>query len=499
MVNARTEDAVLADLAQGMTARSVRELLALRACTCPDRPAYSTPDGRALTYGALAARAREWRAALAGAGSPAGARLGLRTDDPLDFAGAYLSLLAAGRTVVPLDPDAPSAEIDRLAGELDLALVVEAGRPWSPARRLASDDRHGVEGPPAGGVLLCSSGSTGTPKVVPLAEWQLVHRAQLVAAHHRLGAGDRGYSPLPLFHVNAQVVGVLATLVAGATLLVERRFHRTGFWDRVAAAGVTWINTVPAILAILAEDPPPDLWTAARVRFARSASAPLPAAVLRAFEERCGIRVLETYGMTEAASQITANPLDPGLRRPGSVGLPVGVELRVVDPAGLPVPAGVEGVVEIRGPAVATSYLAPGGSGATVSARGPDGWLVTGDVGRLDPDGYLFLTGRADDVINCGGEKVYPREIEDLLRTEPRVTEAVVVGQPHPVLGRCPVAVVTAAPGADRAQLAAHLRALCAARLSRAKRPQRLVVAASLPTGPTGKVSRRLVERELAS
>lgn len=495
MVNTVTEDAELAELALGMTAGSVKDLLALRACVCPDHPAYTSADAaKAVTYAALAAEAESWRQRLDAAGVPPDVRVGLRVGDPLDFARAYLSLLASGRTVVPLDPDAPAAEVGPMVRRLDLDLMLDDDglAEVAPPRR-----RRRCESGP--GVLLSSSGSTGVPKVVPLAEWQLLHRAQLVAAHHRLGPKERGFSPLPLFHVNAEVVGLLASLVAGAALVLERRFHRTGFWERVGAADATWINAVPAILAILAEAEPPDPGTASRVRFVRSASAPLPDAVRRRFEEHCGIRVLETYGMTEAASQITASPLDPARRRAGSAGLPVGVELRVVDENGELLPAGVDGAVEIRGPGIATHYLVPGQEERRVPACGPQGWLATGDVGHLDRDGYLFLSGRADDVINCGGEKVRPREVEELLRTDPRVTEAVVVGQPHPVLGRCPVAVVTVAAGADQADLAADLVRLCASSLSKAKRPQRLVVANSLPLSPTGKVRRRLVEEQVAS
>jgi acyl-CoA synthetase (AMP-forming)/AMP-acid ligase II len=347
-------------------------------------------------------------------------------------------------------------------------------------------------------VLLSSSGTTGTPKIVPLTERQLLAAAGRVAAHHGLGPGERGYSPLPLFHVNAQVVGLLSALVAGAGLVVDRRFHRTDFWTLLASWQVTWLNAVPAVLAILADAPAPDAATAARLRFARSASAPLPPAVQTRFEERAGVSVLETYGMTEAASQVTANPLETAARQPGSAGLPVGLALRVVDPDGLPCLAGETGAVEIRGRDVVRHYLEPGRDQRLRAARNAAGWLVTGDVGRLDDRGFVFLTGRADDVINCGGEKIYPREIEDLLRSHPGVTQAAVVGRPDDVLGQCPVAYVTARPGPEPAELAGVLMRICEARLGRSRRPRRLVVVDRVPTGPTGKVSRRQLEREPA-
>ncbi|HEY4865152.1 MAG TPA: AMP-binding protein [Candidatus Dormibacteraeota bacterium] len=513
-----TEDADLAHLACGMTAGSVRELLAVRACNTPERPAFSSAGGgRELTYGALAALSGQWKAALRTARLPLEARIGLWIDEPLDFIGTYLSCLAAGVTVVPFNPDAPVEDVERNARRLRLDLVatdrperlksgtvwhIQAGRP-----QIAVGPGRGPTSNHAGhraSVLLLTSGTTGDPKIVPLPEWHLLHRAQLVAAHHRLGAADRGYSSLPLFHVNAQVVAVLATLVAGSTLVTERRFHRTGFWDRMAADRITWINAVPAILAILAGGPRPDPATADRVRFARSASAPLSEAVLERFEERCGVRVLETYGMTEAAGQITANPLDPEHRRPGSAGLPVGIQLRVVDKDGRPVAVGARGLVEIRGAGVIDHYLVHSEpSNESIELRIPalnrGGWLPTGDLGHLDHDGYVFLSGRSDDVINCGGEKVYPREVEDLLRTDARVADAVLVGQADPVLGQCPVAVVARVEDTEPALLASDLIEMCVSRLSRAKRPRRLIVVDHLPTGSMGKVSRRLVERQLTS
>ena len=171
----------------------------------------------------------------------------------------------------------------------------------------------------SGGIFLCTSGTTGAPKGILLREDQLGHVAATVAAHHRLFPADRGYCCLPLFHVNAEVVGLLATLAAGACLVLDRKFSRRGFWELIEQQRITWINAVPAIIAVLAMEPPA-VPPAGCVRFVRSASAPLPPSVLRRFEEASGLPVIETYGMTEAASMITANPLD-GPRKAGSAGL----------------------------------------------------------------------------------------------------------------------------------------------------------------------------------
>ena len=453
----------------------------------------------ALGYAGLAAARDGWARRLDEAGVPVGSRIALRCTDPVSYATALVSTVAAGRVVVPLDPHAPAAAHERvLAVTRPRATITDEG----VLPEESTSDLH-----PTGGILLTTSGSTGTPKGVYLTEDQLCHVASQVAAHHRLTPADRGYCSLPLFHINAEVVGLLATLAAGATLVVDARFHRTGFWELMSARRITWINAVPAILTILADTPAaagPAVTTpadrpagaaSARIRFARSASAPLAPGTLRRFEERHGIPVVETYGMTEAASMITANPLD-GPRKPGSAGLPVGVELRVVGNDGVPCPPGELGRVQIRGRGVIQEYASAG----TAGAIGPDGWLETGDLGHLDGDGYLFLAGRSDDVINRGGEKVHPRLIEDVLQAHPGVRAAVVVGTPDPVLGMRPVAYVV--PAGDEvtggfAALEAALRDACAAELPPYQRPTEYRPVAELPLGPTGKVARRQV-REMA-
>ena len=257
-------------------------------------------------------------------------------------------------------------------------------------------------------MLLLTSGSTGAPKAVELTEDRLLHVARAVARHHQLSPADRGFSPLPLFHINAQVVALLASLQAGAALLVDRRFRRQGFWEKLAECGVTWVNAVPAILTILAGYPvsvrPP------RLRFVRSASAPLPMAVRHRIESRTSVPVVESYGMTEAASQITATPLD-GSAPPGSCGRPVGAEAEVRDSGGRPRPAGTTGQIWIRGAGVIDGYA----DGRAAERFDAGGWLNTGDLGYVDGDGFMFLTGRSDDVINRGGELLYRREIEEVL------------------------------------------------------------------------------------
>jgi oxalate---CoA ligase len=463
-----------------------------------------------MTYSELLRSASAWARLLTEAGIKPGARVAVRLPDPVGYAAALLGVVAAGRVAVPLDPAAPAPELARVLDVAHPVAVISettAGLPPVPAvlRPPGWDQASGPlakspAGSPtgaqaSGGIFLCTSGTTGTPKGIELPDEQLAHVAATVAAHHRLTQDDRGYCTLPLFHVNAEVVGLLATLCAGACLVLDRAFSRRRFWPVVEERRITWINAVPAIIAVLSmeqdEIQPPE-----RVRFVRSASAPLPPPVLIRFEQLTGLPVIETYGMTEAASMITANPLD-GPRKPGSVGQAAGTEVRVVRYTEHKMTTCADyviGQVQIRGAGVITKYATGGRPGAIDQ----DGWLDTGDLGHLDEEGYLYLAGRTDDVINRGGEKIYPREIEEVLLSQPGVLSAVVVGAEDEVLGQRPVAYIVPKEAEPGTRLEDALLAACADALPRPKRPSAIVVVDELPLGPTGKVARRRL-RELAT
>jgi acyl-CoA synthetase (AMP-forming)/AMP-acid ligase II len=458
---------------------------------------------RSLTFGELAGAVEAWLDLLEHEDVVPGSIVALSIADPVSFASAYLATIAGGYWVAPLDPAALSLKPETtLAAAADLGAQLVIGDlpvgcasrirclpvptvPWRPAQLHPSELRLTTNG----GAVLSSSGTTGAPKVIELNQSQLLFTARQVAAHHELSPEDRGFNALPLFHINAEVVGLLASLVASSTLVLQDRFHRTGFWDMAARRRITWINAVPAIVTLLA-DVRADETVPTGIRFIRSASAPLPAHTMLAFEASTGIPVLETYGMTEAASQITANPLH-GVRKPGSVGLPVGIELRVVadDGSHSGEHPGVVGEVEIRGQSVITRYSgsqpAPG--------PGPDGWLRTGDLGYLDPEGYVFLVGRVDDVINRSGEKIFPREIEEILLKDASVLSAVVVGSDDAVLGQVPVAYVVLKPDEPAEDTLARLAQALSSELVRSRRPGELRIVEALPSTPTGKVRRTLL------
>jgi acyl-CoA synthetase (AMP-forming)/AMP-acid ligase II len=489
----------------GPAGTRLADLLWLRSFTAGGHAYLShARDRRVLTFADLRRAAARWAALLDDLGVGWGEAVGIAVTDPIDFATVFLATIAAGRVAAPLDPSAPDPELCATCDRVMPTLVIadRAAPPGAPCEWLAlPDGTFGLEEPAeerppsaaapapdlrragqpagtaptlAGGLVLSTSGTTGAPKLIRLTEAQLLHTAGSIAAHHGLSAVDAGFSPLPLFHINAEVVGLLATLVAGASLVLDDRFHRTGFWDLLDERGITWVNAVPAIVSRLAPLGPGESVPPA-VRFVRSASAPLPVATLARFEQATGVPVVETYGMTEAGSQITANPVD-GPRKAGSVGLPVGVELRVVtaEDGDVPEPAGDAGPVgrvEIRGPGVIAGY---GGAGYEDRVD-PEGWLDTGDLGRLDADGYLFLG-------------------------EPSVAAVAVVGSDHHELGRVPVAYVVLRsaegdPGGEAAAVAVErVQERCTRYLARAKRPVAFHVVDRLPAGATGKVRRAMID-----
>lgn len=483
---------------------SLAALVRDRAASHPDAPCFEAArSGTVVTYGELAGSLESWRAVI-GAGHPT---VLLTVTDPVALAVALVGVIASGGRAVATDPSTPAEGTRRLAGRLGAPdpQVVDPGGTAVTAHRVEVDD-HGRPGSPeatgasrlepdrdaappaeAGSSLLFTSGSSGLPKGVDLSERRLLTVAREVVRNQALSPADRGFNPLPLFHVNAQVVGVLATIVSGGALVLDARFHRTGFWPLLAERRITWLNAVPAVLALLvrtgAAEPPPSL------RFIRSASAPLPDPVRLAFT---GIPFVVSWGMTEAASQITATPPTTEVA-PGAVGLPLATEVAVRDEEGAEVGPGVRGQLWIRGEGVVDRYL----GGADADRFDADGWLRTGDVGLVRDDGWVVVSGRADDVINRGGELVDPAEVEAVLLQDVRVQEAAVVPRASEVLGQEAVALVVIAPGADPAGVEDALAVHAATHLPAAKRPAGIIVVDELPRTAAGKVSRRLAAASL--
>lgn len=480
------------------------------------RWAVSTPNasfvseietGRVLNYGAARAAVQSLRAYL---GEP-GRVIGLALPPGVPSAMAWLTALTGGHTLVPCSPDATDEEKGRLAARfgVDTLIVTSVDEAFgfgNPSARIITlgeleEAMTGAAGvsPRAGRsahegeVCLTTSGTTGEPKGIRLRAHQVAYTADQIRRHHRLATADRGLSVLPFFHVNAPVVSLSATLMAGATVVIAPRFSRSRFWHWVEQEQITWASVVPAIVAMMLQTDPPE-WLPGPLRFVRTASAPLPVTYLRDFERRFGIPMIETYGLSEAAATVAANPVPPKRHVPGSVGLPLGVAIRICRPredrASSPLmdlAAGVEGEICISGPSVISGY--EGGVGASSFV---DGWFRTGDLGWLDGDGYLHITGRLGDVINRGGEKIAPREVEEVLLGHPLVRDVAVVGRPDPIFGRRVVAYVVST-GRSFPDLAGTLRAYASRRLSPYKVPEEIIEVAELPRTRTGKIQRHLV------
>jgi len=290
---------------------------------------------------------------------------------------------------------------------------------------------------------------------------------------------------LPLFHGHGLIGAALATLMSGGTLILPPRFSASHFWDAFRRHRASWYTAVPTIHEILLARADADGAPHAGARFIRSCSAALAPSVLNTLEHRFGAPVIEAYGLTEASHQVASNPLPPRERRSGTVGFGTGTEIAIVDlHHGRHLPAHVEGEVVVRGPTVMHGYR---NDAAATAAALVDGWLRTGDTGVLDDDGYLALTGRIKEIINRGGEKISPTEVDNVLLAHPAVAEAAAFGVPDPKYGEEVQAAVVLKGDAD----AAMLRAFCLEHLADFKVPKVIRIVSELPKNDVGKVDRR--------
>jgi acyl-CoA synthetase (AMP-forming)/AMP-acid ligase II len=343
-------------------------------------------------------------------------------------------------------------------------------------------------------LILHTSGSTGRPKRVPLTHANLSISACNVARSYDLTSGDVSLCVMPLFHVHGLVASTLATLATGGTVVVPARFSPLSFWRVARDYGATWYSAVPTLHQLLLARVTPGSARPAgaeKLRFIRSCSASLAPRVMHDLEAAFGAPVLEAYGMTEAAHQMASNPLPPAARLPGSVGRGTDVRISIMDADGRHLPTGERGEVVIQGPNVVSGYENNPEANATSFA---DGWFRTGDQGFLNADGYLTLTGRLKEMINRGGEKISPREIDEVLLAHPAVAEAVCFGIPHPTWGEEVAAAVVLREAATESDLLAY----CSERLSDFKRPKRIHITDAIPRTATGKIQRRVVAQVFA-
>ena len=342
-------------------------------------------------------------------------------------------------------------------------------------------------------LVLHTSGSTGRPKRVPIRHSNLGASVQNIANTYGLSPDDVALCVMPLFHVHGLVASILSTFLSGGVVVIPAKFSPLSFWRIVRDFHVTWYSAVPTIHQLLltraAGERPAG---SEKLRFIRSCSAALPPEMMQSLERVFGAPVLEAYGMTEASHQMCSNPVPPRDRKPGSVGPGTGVNVSIMDAAeNRHLAAGQRGEVVIQGPNVVREYE---NNPEANSKCFTNGWFRTGDQGFLDEDGYLILTGRIKELINRGGEKVAPREIDEVLLTHPAVAEAVAFGVPHPTWGEeVAAAVVLRSPEKDSAILA-----YCRERLADFKCPKKLFIVEKIPRTATGKIQRGAVAASLS-
>lgn len=335
-------------------------------------------------------------------------------------------------------------------------------------------------------LFLHTSGTTSRPKGVPLTHGNLMASIGNIADTYRLTPSDRTLIVMPLFHVHGLLGATLSTLHSGGTVILPAKFSASAFWEQAKQYQATWYSAVPTIHQILLARADQDSAPRSGLRFIRSCSAALAPAVFHQLEERFGAPVLEAYGMTEASHQMSSNPLPPGPRRPGTVGKGTGVDIVILNENGDILPAGQQGEVSIRGRNVTNGYL---NNPEANKSSFTGGYFRTGDQGFLDADGYLTLTGRLKELINRGGEKISPLEVDAALLEHPAVAEAVSFAAADAKYGEEVHAAVVLKGDAT----AADIQAFCKARLADFKVPKVIHIADAVPRTATGKIQRRHV------
>jgi acyl-CoA synthetase (AMP-forming)/AMP-acid ligase II len=497
------------DPVQATAAEALAALLAARE---PARPALIVPDsGQVLTYGQIADHIETLMRRLAGLGVRRGDTVALCLPNGPDVVLLLLAVTMLGAAAAPLNPAYTEPEFAFYLGDIGPRLLLVPAGGAAAATAAAGTNgttvggvQAGADGPPEllgpggtaapqrsfepGGpndiaLVLHTSGTTSRPKQVPLLQRNLMASARTIAAHYQLSPADVSFCVMPLFHIHGLVASTFAALGAGGAVITPRRFTPHRFWPQAREHGATWLSAGPTLHQMIL-DRADEAGPPTTLRFVRSCSSALSAPLAERAEQEYRVPILEAYGMTEASHQMASNPLPPGPRPVGSVGVPTGTQIRIAGKAGTFLPDGTAGEVAIRGPGVMSGYA--NNPAATAEAFFGD-WFRTGDRGVLR-DGYLFLEGRIKEMIIRGGENIAPAEIEEVLLSHPAVRDAVCFGIPDEKYGEVVGAAVTLEADVKDDGLIAY----CRERLAPFKVPARIYVQ-PIPRTATGKVQRRRV------
>ena len=492
-------------------ARTIHSLFAERARAASEATALVAPGRAPLSYGRLLRLVEGTVRQLRARGIGRGDRVAMVLENGPEMAAAFVAV-ASGAAAAPLNPAYGRNEFDFYLSDLrPKALLITVGMESAarevaetlaiPVIELAAGEEAGwfsLGGAPEDGepefgeagdtaLVLHTSGTTSRPKMVPLTQGNLCASAGNIAATLGLTREDRCLNVMPLFHIHGLVGAVLSSLSVGANVACTPGFYVTKFFDWLDEFAPTWYTAVPTMhQGILARaGANQEIIARRRLRFIRSSSAALAPQVMEGLETVFGAPVIESYGMTEASHQMASNPLPPGKRKPGSVGLPAGPEIAIMDEAGTLLPPGATGEIVIRGANVTAGYVRNPEANAKAFTNG---WFRTGDQGRFDEDGYLYITGRLKELINRGGEKISPREIDEALMNHPSVAQAVAFAVPHARLGEEIGVAVVAKDGAALTER--DVREFAAARLADFKVPRVVKIVQEIPRGATGKLQR---------
>jgi acyl-CoA synthetase (AMP-forming)/AMP-acid ligase II len=478
--------------------------------------AVSAPGRPALTHGELRHLVQRTLATLSGLGLGRNDRVAIVLANGPEMATCFISA-ACGVATAPLNPAYRGDEFEFYLSDLNAKALIVEHDSTSPAIAVAQKlgvrildlapceqagdftlrARDGGGGTPAaqGGtsapedtsMVLHTSGTTSRPKIVPLSQRNLCTSAANIARTLQFTAADRGLNIMPLFHIHGLIAGVLAPLAAGSQVCCTPGFNALKFFAWMDEARPTWYTAVPTMHQAILSRAGKNREVIARhpLRFIRSSSSSMPPQVIRELEEVFGAPLIESYGMTEACHQMASNPLPPGVRKPGSVGLAAGPEVAIMDEAGALLPHGEIGEIVIRGANVTAGYESNPKANAEAFTSG---WFRTGDQGVMDAEGYVSLTGRLKEIINRGGEKVSPREVDEILMDHPAVAQVVCFGMPHPKLGEEVAAAVVLREGAEATER--QLQDFVAQRAADFKVPKKILFMPEIPKGATGKLQR---------
>jgi acyl-CoA synthetase (AMP-forming)/AMP-acid ligase II len=498
-----------------MTLKSVDTLLDVLQFADSHTAVIVPEIGIRVTYDSLRQQVLAMAGALASAGIRRGDAVAIALPNGLPAIVSFLAASIAG-TAAPLNPAYPYEEFVFFLADTNARILLCPPVGAELARSAAADrkipvlsvemsDQGNVHlaGVPTGvsvteptaediALILHTSGSTGRPKRVPLRHFNLAVSSANIANTYALSERDVSMCIMPLFHVHGLIGSTMSTLVSGGTVVVPTKFNALSFWKTVGEHHVSWYSGVPTMHQLLLARAHHKPAEAASLRFIRSCSAPLSPELIGKIEDLFGVPFVEAYGMTEAAHQMTSNPLPPRHRKAGSVGVGTGLRVRIMDKDGNDLGNDHRGEVAIQGANVFRGY----DNNPEANARAFAGdWFRTGDEGWLDEDCYLHLTGRIKDIIIRGGENIAPHEVDEVLLKHPAVAAAVTFGYAHPTLGEdVAAAVVLHEPhGATEKALIKY----CRESLAEYKCPKKIYLVKSIPTTATGKVRRRAVAAAL--